>query len=35
MLEGVIGAPLKKVICDLRLRLPAHQAIFSRNNQYV
>ena len=35
MFEGVIGASLEELFCDLRLTMSAHGSIFSRNNSYM
>jgi hypothetical protein len=35
VLERVVGARVEKPLLDLRLTLPAHQVIFSRNERYV
>jgi hypothetical protein len=35
VLERVVGARVEKPLLDLRLALPAHQGIFSRNERYV
>jgi hypothetical protein len=35
VLERVVGARVEEPLLDLRLWVPAHRVIFSRNDRYV